>query len=181
MTNKYMMAVMATKTREFRVDFECTINSKTTESKYLSGIKRSGIKIDTGAHHTLIPLKTLGWAESEIDKIADIVISENIKNVSIIHGVENNNTENIQEIRRLPLEEIKKYKGLLLKAVAERMNIGGLDFNESRIGITTSTEGNILLGMDILSQMDIHIGKSKVTGCITLLACPYCSINVSAK
>ena len=37
--------------------------------------------------------------------------------------------------------------------------------------------GNILIGMDILSQMDIHIGKSKTLGKTVFLACPYASMN----
>lgn len=37
--------------------------------------------------------------------------------------------------------------------------------------------GNILIGMDILSKMDIHIGKSKITNKTIMLACPYEMIN----
>lgn len=38
--------------------------------------------------------------------------------------------------------------------------------------MTPHTTGNILLGMDIIRQMDNHIGTSKVTGDTVLLACP---------
>lgn len=37
--------------------------------------------------------------------------------------------------------------------------------------------GNILIGMDVLSQMDIHIGKSKILGKTVLIACPYEGMN----
>ena len=37
--------------------------------------------------------------------------------------------------------------------------------------------GNILIGMDVLSQMDIHIGKSKILEKTVFIACPYDSLN----
>ena len=36
---------------------------------------------------------------------------------------------------------------------------------------------NILIGMDILSKLDIHIGKSKILEKTIFLACPNNSIN----
>ncbi len=172
----YILAKLTSR-KEFRVDFMCTINGRESDSIFEDDIRRSGIKIDTGAYGTLIPLKTLGWQESEIDGLTDTILSKDINSVTILRGVESNNTETPNEIRKWPLEKIKQYKGLVLQTNVEKMNIGGLEFNNSKVRVTTSLEGNILLGMDILSQMDIHIGQSKITECTTLLACPYCSIN----
>ncbi len=172
----YILAKLTSR-KEFRVDFMCTINGRESDSIFEDDIRRSGIKIDTGAYGTLIPLKTLGWQESEIDGLTDTILSKDINSVTILRGVESNNTETPNEIRKWPLEKIKQYKGLVLQTDVEKMNIGGLEFNNSKVRVTTSSEGNILLGMDILSQMDIHIGQSKITECTTLLACPYCSIN----
>ncbi len=172
----YILAKLTSR-KEFRVDFMCTINGRESDSIFEDDIRRSGIKIDTGAYGTLIPLKTLGWQESEIDGLTDTILSKDINSLTILRGVESNNTETPNEIRKWPLEKIKQYKGLVLQTNVEKMNIGGLEFNNSKVRVTTSSEGNILLGMDILSQMDIHIGQSKITECTTLLACPYCSIN----
>ncbi len=172
----YILAKLTSR-KEFRVDFMCIINGRESDSIFEDVIRRSGIKIDTGAYGTLIPLKTLGWQESEIDGLIDTILSKDINSITILRGVESNNTETPNEIKHWPLEEIKKYKGLALRINVEKMNIGGLEFSNSKVRVTTSSEGNILLGMDILSQMDIHIGQSKITECTTLLACPYCSIN----
>ena len=43
--------------------------------------------------------------------------------------------------------------------------------------ISYDRTGNILIGMDILSQMDIHIGKSKILGKTVFIACPYENMN----
>ena len=45
------------------------------------------------------------------------------------------------------------------------------------VKVSYDRTGNILIGMDVLSQMDIHIGKSKVLGKTVFLACPYTAIN----
>ena len=45
------------------------------------------------------------------------------------------------------------------------------------VNISYDRIGNILIGMDILSKLDIHIGKSKILEKTIFLACPNNSIN----
>ena len=45
------------------------------------------------------------------------------------------------------------------------------------VNISYDRTGNILIGMDILSKLDIHIGKSKIVEKTIFLACPNNSIN----
>ncbi len=45
------------------------------------------------------------------------------------------------------------------------------------VNISYDRTGNILIGMDILSKLDIHIGKSKILEKTIFLACPNNSIN----
>ena len=65
---EYITSILSTK-NEFRADFECSINNIIRSSKYVGNKNRSGIKIDTGAANILIPLKTLGWLDEDIDKL----------------------------------------------------------------------------------------------------------------
>lgn len=50
--------------------------------------------------------------------------------------------------------------------------IGGVKISSNRICLNYDRKGNILIGMDILKDWDIHIGVSKVKGKSLLLACP---------
>lgn len=59
--------------------------------------------------------------------------------------------------------------------------IGGYDFGSKDIFFNYNREGNILIGMDILSQMDIHIGEDKNTGECILLGCLKDEINMTYK
>ena len=53
----------------------------------------------------------------------------------------------------------------------------GVCLRKDSVKISYDRTGNILIGMDLLSQMDVHIGKSKILGKTIFLACPYDSMN----
>ena len=50
--------------------------------------------------------------------------------------------------------------------------IDGVEIASDKICLNYDRKGNILIGMDILQDWDIHIGVSKVTGKNLFLACP---------
>ena len=50
--------------------------------------------------------------------------------------------------------------------------IGGVKISSDKICLNYDRKGNILIGMDILKDWDIHIGVSKVTGKNLFIACP---------
>lgn len=50
--------------------------------------------------------------------------------------------------------------------------IAGVKITSDKICLNYDRKGNILIGMDILKDWDIHIGVSKVTGKSLFLACP---------
>ena len=58
-----------------------------------------------------------------------------------------------------------------------RCDFHGICLKKDFVKISYDRSGNILIGMDLLSQMDIHIGKSKILGKTVFLACPYASMN----
>ena len=50
---------------ELRCDFKSEIYGIYGESIFYPSIRQSGIKIDTGAHGIIIPLRTLGWTHAQ--------------------------------------------------------------------------------------------------------------------
>ena len=165
------------KYNEFRVDFSCVIDKSFRISNYDPNIYRSGIKVDTGAAGTLIPLKTLGYTDIEILQLIDSVIKTDKSRLSVVRGVETNNTLHNSQIRSASDSFIKSFKGLAINMQINDFTINGINLGNIEARVTTQTTGNILLGMDIMKDWDIHIGKDINTHETLFLACPYNSIN----
>ncbi len=104
-------------------------------------------------------------------KYNDII--NNVKR-SISYGVETGGTKH-----KIPktLSEWMKCSAVSFEKDVNNFEIAGVAVSANSVRINYDRSGNLLLGMDILSQMDIHIGKSKITGKVILIACPYSSIN----
>lgn len=88
-----------------------------------------------------------------------------------------------KEKREADKEKFKIGKYMELESVTfEHKNLKidfeGICLKKDSVKISYDRSGNILIGMDLLSQMDIHIGKSKILGKTVFLACPYASMNV---
>lgn len=160
------------KSYEFRTDFEATIFGIHSNSIYFPFIRQTGIKIDTGAHGILIPLKTLGWDPDEIAKFIDASISDKSK-LSVLHGVESTNSLSNADLRNSDENFIKNYKGLVISTIADDLRIGSLRFKDVPVRVTPYSTGNILLGMDILKDLDTHIGIDKESGKTILLSTQY--------
>lgn len=57
------------------------------------------------------------------------------------------------------------------------LTIDGVKIPALNIHVNYDRRSNILIGMDILSIMETHIGISGQTGKLTLLSCPYGLFN----
>lgn len=57
------------------------------------------------------------------------------------------------------------------------LRIFGVTIPASKIHINYDRKSNILIGMDILSLMETHIGLSIKNGKLILLSCPYGQIS----
>ncbi len=161
-----------TKSMEFRTDFKSDIYGIHSESIFYPGIRQSGIKIDTGAHGVLIPLRTLCWTGAQIQKIVDDVVNNHRDSLSVVNGVESVNNISSVQLRNESESFIKNFRGMAISILADRIVVGGIEFKDVPVRVTPHTTGNILLGMDIIRKMDNHIGTSRVSGKTTLLACP---------
>ncbi|SFB69646.1 hypothetical protein [Butyrivibrio sp. YAB3001] len=171
------LEITLTKSLEFRCDFKSDIYGIHGESIFYPSIRQSGIKIDTGAHGILIPLRTLCWTDAQIQQLLDDVVKHNRKNLSVINGVESTNIITSSHLRNESESFIKCYRGVAISILADKIVVDDLEFNDIPVRVTPHTTGNILLGMDVIKKMDNHIGTSKITGQTVLLACPENAIS----
>ena len=75
---------------------------------------------------------------------------------------------------------IYPYVLFLFITVLVEIEIEGIRIRKA-ISVNYDRTGNVLIGMDILSQMDIHIGKSKILDKTVLLACPYNMLHATGN
>ena len=70
-----------------------------------------------------------------------------------------------------------KQKDCADSTIRKEISFGGIHVEKDFVKVSYDRTGNILIGMDILSKLDIHIGKSKLLGKTIFLACPNDRIN----
>lgn len=163
------------------------------------------IKVDTGCPYTTIPIKRLNIPDdlaltlksNDIDllinnilkkenkgcSIKDAINSERNSTFKISYGVERGGMKN-------PLPDFKdkdsllnctsiSFKHTLSNIILSRKDgddIFRYDLGQKDVFINYDRMGNILLGMDIMKNWDIHIGTVD-TGETIFLACPKDKIN----
>lgn len=156
---------------ELRTDVNISIGSLN-----LIAIANINVKIDTGCPYTSIPIQKLGISklQAQIMKQKDSD-DMNIKK-EISFGV--NDT---QKDRQIAMSLFKNRQYMKLKQVTFIHNdldieIGEVNIHKKDVKISYDRTGNILLGMDILKDWDIHIGTID-TGETIFLGCPKAQIN----
>ncbi len=153
---------------EFRVNFFC----------YHHDIpKYAEIKIDTGAVFSLIPLKSIGVPKRNRESLREFYIDNNMIG-GVLHGVEGVFREMTKhEINAMSREEKLSQRCFTFWDRFRDIEVGGYPLKDRLIHTTCDTEGNILLGMDILKDFEYHIGMSALTGKHTFIGCMRDDIN----
>lgn len=171
MRNKYILIEMNQR-NEIRANVNMTI--KNMELMELEDIS---VKIDTGCPYTSIPILKLGISNTKAQQMKQRDCADDRIRKEISFGVNDS-----KEKRELDKEKFKAGKYMELKSVTFQhgnfeIDFGGVCISKESVKISYDRTGNILIGMDVLSQMDIHIGKSKILGKTVFIACPYKSMN----
>jgi len=126
------------------------------------------VKIDTGCSISTIPLKRL--------KVSD-TLCKALKRIDVMNGTPYFLSYGIESgglKHEIPVTDDEKMVCPAMKfehGISDFM-IGGVNISFDKICLNYDRKGNILIGMDILKDWDIHIGISKVTGKSLLLSCP---------
>ena len=133
--------------------------------KSFSNIK---FKIDTGCTYSTIPLSRL-YLYKDLSYLKELKSNDIRNNVvsAISYGVESGGVpHSIPET----FEDKMACPALKFQHRLTNFSLGGYSLPDTDIFINYDRCGNILIGMDILSKFDIHIGKSNKTNNIVLLA-----------
>ena len=171
MRNKYILLEM-NRRNEIRADVNMTI-----KNMELTELENMNVKIDTGCPYTSIPILKLGISSAKAQQMKQRDCADDRIRKEISFGVNDS-----KEKRELDKEKFKAGKYMELKSVTFQhgnfeIDFGGVCINKDFVKVSYDRTGNILIGMDVLSQMDIHIGKSKILGKTVFIACPYKSMN----
>ena len=171
MKNKYILLEMNQR-NEIRADVNMAI-----KSMELTKIENMNVKIDTGCPYTSIPILRFGISGTKAQQMKQRDCVDDRIRKEISFGVNDS-----KEKRDTDKEKFKAGKYMDLKSVTFQhgdfeIDFGGVCINKDYVKVSYDRTGNILIGMDVLSQMDIHIGKSKVLGKTVFIACPYESMN----
>ncbi|MCM1538710.1 MAG: hypothetical protein NC254_09960 [bacterium] len=130
------------------------------------------VKIDTGCSISTIPLARFQALKDFCDSLKASDIKAAIP-YEISYGVESGG-----ERHSIPVthEEKMQCPALKFRHNIQNFHIAGIPIHKNTIYVNYNRKGNILIGMDILQDWNIHIGTSKITGKNLFLACPETSI-----
>lgn len=160
MTNSYIKSVLEKETFNVSSSF-----------KLFGEIKTCEFKIDTGCRVTCIPIKRLGVDNDTALELKHRALLSGVKYVRS-HGI-----SDTSEVREKDEQLIKNDRAIDCKALKfyhpiKDWKLSQFYIGDVTIGVNYDRTSNILLGMDILKDWEIHIGKSILTGETTFLGCP---------
>lgn len=170
MKSSYILLKLSHK-NEIRADVDMEISSLG-----LFGLKDINVKIDTGCPFTSIPIKKLGVsAKKALDWKQRDIKNDNIKK-QISFGVNDTDEQKEQYKTMLRQGEYEKLPAVTFLHSGLTMNFNGVKIHSPNVKVSYDRTGNILVGMDILKDWDIHIGTIN-TGETVFLACPKDQLN----
>ncbi len=126
------------------------------------------VKIDTGCSISTIPLARFQALKVFCDSLKADDIEDDIP-YKISYGVESGGERHNSPIT---FEEKMQCPALKFQHTIRNFHIAGIPIDQDAIYVNYNRKGNILIGMDILQDWDIHIGTSKITEKNLFLACP---------
>lgn len=170
MRSKYILLKMSHK-NEIRANVDITISSLG-----LVGLKDINVKIDTGCPYTSIPIKKLGISAKTALKWKQRDINDDSIQKQISYGVNDTDEQKEQYKAMLRQGEYEKLPAVTFVQRGLIMDFNGIEIESPTVKVSYDRTGNILIGMDILKNWDIHIGTIE-NGETYLLACPKDQLN----
>lgn len=131
-----------------------------------------GVKIDTGCSISTIPLAKFTLLKHALSILKSNDIINGIEHL-ISYGVE---TGGSKHTAPKTYNDKMACSALKFKHDVSNFEIAGVSISHSNLYINYDRSGNILIGMDILKNWDIHIGTTD-SGETIFLGCPKDQIN----
>lgn len=126
--------------------------------------------LDTGCQHSHISIDNIFIYLSDNDIRADKQKYMQQRPVYIGRGVESQNKDISQD-----LKDVKNPRIMIHHKMYD-VKINDIPLGNKYLGVSYDTSGVALIGMEILKDWDIHIGKNKQRQTV-LLGCPYNQLN----
>lgn len=168
MKNKYIKIYMNSH-NEFR----------TFASISLFGIQFTNVnvKIDTGCGTTTILTSKLGIPKKEAQKLKRQDCHDSSIGKAVSFGV--NDTKQFRETARSAFraKQFEKLDCISFIHEVKNFEVAGTPLGNTEVKVNYDRTGNILIGMDVISTWDTHIGTLN-TGKTILLACPKDCLNI---
>lgn len=135
------------------------------------------VKIDTGCPYTSIPIKKLGIKSSECARLKQQDCHNNLVKKHISFGVNDSKIKRESDKVKYNTKRYNEIDSISFEHKCKTIQIAGQIINNNTVRVSYDRTGNILIGMDIMKDWDIHIGKDVNTEEILFIACPYNKIN----
>ena len=133
-------------------------------------------KLDTGCCHTSIVIRKLGVNEDIVKELKKSDIDNYDIESELTFGVSDSIEKRNNDKRLYKLGRLDEIKSVSFKHKIN-LEINGMALDTQLLNVNYDRTNNILIGMDVLSKMDIHIGYSKIAKNTVLIACPLDNIN----
>lgn len=176
MKNKYIKIAL-NGNNEFRVNASISIPSLN-----IIDINDVIVKIDTGCAYTSIPVQKLGisYENAQICKQNDSNDNSIIKRISF--GVNDSKEKRDKDKLLFNNKQYMKLTSVTFEHSDVLLKLMSVDINTNSVKLSYDRTGNILIGMDILKDWDIHIGTIDNPilpehGQTIFLGCPRDQIN----
>ena len=138
-------------------------------------------KMDTGCMKTSIPIKKLIIGSQSTKEAKALRLKHDAINKKIpyerSYGVSDTLSTRKHDDVLITQGRLLDCTSLKFKQKADIFEIAKFDLGSPVIGVNYDRTSNILIGMDIMKDWDMHIGKDINTHETLFLACPYNSIN----
>lgn len=166
MKSKFLMLSLNNK-NEFRANMKIFIPSLTMQE--FNGVD---VKIDTGCPKSSIPIKRLGISKKDAEKLKKRDCLNELVTKNISFGVNDSEEKRKNDKEKFNRGEYELLASVTFTHTDAVLELEGVPLSNSVIKLSYDRTGNILIGMDILKDFDIHMGESKLLFEYVLLACP---------
>lgn len=151
----------------------------TTLQITICGLTRTTIaKIDTGCMKTSINIKRLGIEDSVAKQLKQEAIDSNIKYIRS-YGVNDTEEDKLRDKELIQNGDLLSCASLKFLYTPDRFILGDVSLSVDEVGVSFDRTSSILIGMDIIRNLDLHIGRNNRNNETLLLACPLDNMNDS--
>jgi hypothetical protein len=170
MRNKFLKIKLNDR-NEFRTSMNVVIPSITTDE--LSDVD---VKIDTGCPYTSIPVKKLGVSDERAQELKQKDSNDKSIRKELSFGVNDSLEKKKRDKELFKEKNYTELTSVTFRHTDVKIKLSDIDIRTKSVKLSYDRTGNILIGMDILKDWDIHIGRTD-TGDTIFLACPNEQLN----